>query len=598
MDDKQILLSTELAHRLAAIDIGSNSVRLMVAEPLRGGNYRILDEEREPTRLGRTLSSTGTLDKEAVELTLAALRRFNQITAGYQVAELRTIATCAVREAANGPEFCRRVKDEVGLDVEVISSDQEAHLAFYSVQRAFDLTGKNVVVADIGGGSTEIVLASGNVIESIASTSLGAVRLTEMYGNGPGMAGADYQRMTGAIDRTLKKQAQREFFVPHLLIGSGGTFTSMAEMMMASRKQVGLPTRGYLLSRAEVSHMLDRLRKMPLKARRQVPGLAPDRADIIVAGIAVVDRLMRRFNVNLLQVHSRGVRDGLLLTMIDNTLGAPSANPADREAAINRFAAACTGEYELAHGRQVARLAGRIFEQMAETFGLNPDDRPLLETAARLQDVGYLINYDQHHKHSYHLILNSRLAGFRPRELELIANIARYHRGARPKAKHANFRQLTSEDQKRVEQLAAILRLAGGLDRSHSQQVKDVTLRPIDGGDADEMELLVHAEFDPEVDLWGARRRTKLFKKVFDTKLTVYWAEQNSASSAAATDEDGLTESKTHAERNAKSVNGAAGLSNGAVSNGAAADVAASNGAKANGRRAKKSSAKKSHGRG
>src|SRR5262249_42707045 len=172
------------------------------------------------------------------------------------------------------------------------------------------------------------------------------------------------------------------------------------------------------------------------------------------------------------------VRDGLVLTMIDRSLDVPSADPADREAAINRFAAACTGEYELAHGKQVARLANRIFGQIAELFHLNPDDLPLLETAARLQDVGYLINYDQHHKHSYHLILNSRLAGFRPRELELIANIARYHRGARPKAKHANFRQLAPEDQRRVEQLAAILRLAGGLDRSHSQQVKDVTVRP------------------------------------------------------------------------------------------------------------------------
>jgi exopolyphosphatase / guanosine-5'-triphosphate,3'-diphosphate pyrophosphatase len=544
MDDKQIFLSTELAHRLAAIDIGSNSVRLMVAEPLRGGNYRILDEERESTRLGRALSSTGKLDAEAVELTLAALRRFKQIASGYQVAELRTIATCAVREATNGPEFCRRVKEEVGIEVEVISSDQEAHLAFYSVQRAFDLNGKNVVVADIGGGSTEIVLASGNVIESIASTSLGAVRLTEVYGNGPRMAGDDYERMSAAIDRTLKKQAQREFFVPHLLIGSGGTFTSMAEMMMASRKQVGLPTRGYLLSRAEVSHMLDRLRKMPLKARRQVPGLAPDRTDIIVAGIAVVDRLMRRFKVNLLQVHSRGVRDGLLLTMIDNTLGAPSTNPADREAAIDRFASACTGEYELVHGRQVARLAGRIFEQVAEQFHLNADDRPLLEAAARLQDVGYLINYDQHHKHSYHLILNSRLAGFRPRELEVIANIARYHRGARPKMKHANFRQLAADDQRRVEQLAAILRLAGGLDRSHSQQVKDVTLEVGKAADSNEIKVQVHADYEPEVDLWGARRRTKLFKKVFGVKLDVEWAEQGMAQ------RDGLTEAED--ERHAK----------------------------------------------
>jgi exopolyphosphatase/guanosine-5'-triphosphate,3'-diphosphate pyrophosphatase len=579
MDDKQIFLSTELAHRLAAIDIGSNSVRLMVAEPLRGGNYRILDEEREPTRLGRSLSSTGTLASEAVELTLAALRRFKQIASGYQVADMRTIATCAVREAVNGPEFCRRVKDEVGIDVEVISSDQEAHLAFYSVQRAFDLTGKNVVVADIGGGSTEIVLASGNVIESIAGTSLGAVRLTEVYGNGPGMAGDDYDRMIEAIDRTLKKQAQREFFVPHLLIGSGGTFTSMAEMMMASRKQVGLPTRGYLLSRAEVSHMLDRLRKMPLKGRRQVQGLAPDRADIIVAGIAVVDRLMRRFKVNLLQVHSRGVRDGLLLTMIDNTLGAPSANPADREAAINRFASACTGDYELAHGKQVARLAGSIFDQITERFHLNPDDRPLLEAAARLQDVGYLINYDQHHKHSYHLILNSRLAGFRPRELELIANIARYHRGARPKAKHANFRQLAPDDQRRVEQLAAILRLAGGLDRSHSQQVKDVTLRSGSEGDAHEMELVVHADFDPEVDLWGARRRTKLFKKVFGTKLTVEWAQQQNSATDSCDRSNVSPEPATNVKPNraqASRNDGKAELTNGAQNGGHAANGAKS----------------------
>ncbi len=533
MDDKQIFLSTDLAHRLAAIDIGSNSVRLIVAEPLRGGNYRILDEEREATRLGRSLSSTGMLDPQAVELTLGALRRFSQIASGYQVDELRTIATCAVREAINGPEFCRRAKEEVGIDVEVISSDQEARLAFYSVQRAFDLGGKNVVVADIGGGSTEIVMASGNVIEYIASTPLGAVRLTELYGNASGnpITGDDYERMIAAIDRTLKKQAKKAFFSPHLLIGSGGTFTSMAEMMMHVRGQVGLPARGYLLSRAEVSHLLDRLRKMPLKARRQVPGLAPDRADIIVAGMAVVDRLMRRFGVNLLQVHNRGVRDGLLLTMIDNTLGVPSVDPLDREAAIDRFASACTGEQELAHGKQVARLAGRVFEQIAEQFHLDPTDRPFLEAAARLQDVGYLINYDQHHKHSYQLILNSRLAGFRPRELELIANVARYHRGARPKKKHANFRQLPPEDQQRVQQLSAILRIAGGLDRSHSQQVKDVEVRP-NPDQNERLELLVHADGNPEVDLWGARRRVKLFKRVFGTKLEVEWAEAADASQA------------------------------------------------------------------
>ena len=229
--------------------------------------------------------------------------------------------------------------------------------------------------------------------------------------------------------------------MPHLLIGSGGTFTTLAEMVMAAKGQAGLPLRAYEMTHAEVRHLLDRLRKMPAKSRRNVPGLSSDRADIIVAGLAIVDRLMRRFKVNRLQVHNRGIRDGLVLTMIDTTLGTTSQDPHDQDAAIERFAAGCG--VDVGHGRQVARLAGSIFAQLRERWGLRAEDRSLLEAAARLQDVGYLIDYDQHHKHSYHLILNSRLAGFRPQELELIANIARYHRGGKPKAKHANYERLT-----------------------------------------------------------------------------------------------------------------------------------------------------------
>jgi exopolyphosphatase / guanosine-5'-triphosphate,3'-diphosphate pyrophosphatase len=517
MESKQIFFSPEIAHRLAAIDIGSNSVRLMVAEPIRGGNYRILDEEREPTRLGRELSSTGKLAPEAVEQTLAALRRFKQISDGFQVDELRTIATCAVREANNGKEFCRRAKQELGIDIDVISADREARLAFYSVERAFDLAGKNVVVADIGGGSTELILASGNAIEAIFTTPLGAVRLTEMYGNSGSADEAQYDKMVKAVDQQLRRLLPKPYFAPHLLIGSGGTFTNLAEMIMATKGQNNLPLRGYSVSHAELSHLLDRLRKMPVKLRRSVPGLSPDRADIIVAGLTVIDRLMRHFRVNLLQVHSRGVRDGLILTMIDRGYGPQGQDPHDREAAIERFASACGGEPE--HGRHVAWLAGRIYSQIAEAYNMNPADRILLESAARLQDVGYLINYDQHHKHSYHLILHSGLPGFTPRELQLIANIARYHRGSKPKKKHANFAQLLPEDQQKVRQMAAILRLAGGLDRSHSGAVRDVRILPRDKS----LELSVIAPENPEVDLWGARRRAKMFQKVFDTRLSIQW---------------------------------------------------------------------------
>jgi exopolyphosphatase / guanosine-5'-triphosphate,3'-diphosphate pyrophosphatase len=521
-EDKQIFLSAEMACRLAAIDIGSNSVRLLVAEALRGGTYRILDEEREPTRLGRSVSQKGQLDDESMERTITALRTFKQIAAGYQATSLRTIATCAVREARNGPEFCRRVREQVGLEVEVISGDREARLAFSSVQNAFDLSGKNVIVADIGGGSTEVVFATGNLIESIFSTPLGAVRLTEQFGLGEAAVSETFQRditrMEEEIALCLKKRTTRPLFAPHFLVGCGGTFTTLAELVMASKKEVDIPVAGYKVSHAEVRHLLDRLLKMPLRSRRSMAGMTPDRADIILAGLSIIDALMKRFRVNTLLIHTRGVRDGLVREMIDEAVGTTVDDPAHRDAAIERLAAACSGELE--HGRTVSLLAGRIFDQLAAPFELVAGDRLLLECAARLQDVGYVINYDQHHKHSYHLIRNSRLPGIRAHDLELIANVARYHRGAHPKRKHENLARLSPEDQSRVQRMAAILRLAGGLDRSRSQQVRDVRVR----SEHDRVFIDVVADQEPLVDIWGAERRTDLFEKVFNMPITIQWA--------------------------------------------------------------------------
>ena len=393
MEEKQYYLSPDLAHRLAAIDVGTNSIRLVVAEALREGNYRILTEEKDTARLGKDLATTGRLNPVAVERSLEALRRMKQIAAGYQVRELRVIGTCALREAADGTDFCRRANQEVGLEIDVIGAEHEAHLAFSSVARAFNLDGKNVAVADIGGGSTEIILASGRVIEDVYTTPLGAVRMTDMYVNGQDTG--DIQELLDGIDRELRRQVKRLVFWPHLLIGSGGTFTTLAEMIMAAKGQTGLPLRGYEVTHAEVGHLLDKLRKLPPKARRNLPGLSPDRADIILAGVAIVDSLMRRFKVNRLQIHDRGVRDGLLLSMLDQSLGTRSDDPHDQEAAIQRFAANCG--VDLKHARQVAKLAGQIFSQIMGEAGFASSDRLLLEAAAWLQDVGYLIDYEKHH---------------------------------------------------------------------------------------------------------------------------------------------------------------------------------------------------------
>jgi exopolyphosphatase/guanosine-5'-triphosphate,3'-diphosphate pyrophosphatase len=551
MEDKQFFLSPDLVFRLAAIDIGTNSIRLIVAEPLRGGNYRILDEEKESTRLGENLSKTGRLDPRAIEKSLAALRRMKQIAEGFQITELKTIATCAVREAANGAEFCRRAQEELGIEIEIIGAEQEAMLAFASVQRAFNLANQHVAVVDIGGGSTEIVLAHGNLVEAVYKTQLGAVRLSEVYNNTATDEG--FEALVEGIDRHLRKHTKNRIFVPHTLFGSGGTFTSLAAMVMAAKGQDGMPVRGYQITRAEVSHLLDRLRKLPLKDRASVPGLSPDRADIIVAGLAIVDRVMERFELNSVQVHNRGVRDGLLLSMIDRSLGTPTDQSHDRNAAIERLASSCG--CEMAHSRHVARLAGSIYSQLASTFDLNPLDAGLIEAAAMLQDVGYLINYDQHHKHSYHLILHSHLDGFQPNELELIANVARYHRGADPKRKHANFRQLSTADQGRVRAMASILRVAGGLDRSNTQQVSDVI---VEVGKKDKLRLWLTAPQFPEVDIWGARKRAKLFEKYFDAELDIQWREPHSnatdekSAASKSAGENGISRSHSAAPKNGR----------------------------------------------
>jgi exopolyphosphatase/guanosine-5'-triphosphate,3'-diphosphate pyrophosphatase len=257
------------------------------------------------------------------------------------------------------------------------------------------------------------------------------------------------------------------------------------------------------------------LAQMSLEKRCKVPGLNPNRADIIVAGLAIIERVMRHLRVNVVQVHTRGVRDGLLLTMIQSAFGGPprSVSADERRAAVEEFAKNCS--VDLSHSHQVARIAGSLWQQLAAPLGLKPQDRELIEAAALLANVGYLINFEGHHKHSYHLILNSELAGFEQSQLQLLANVARYHRGAPPKRKHEQYRDLSAGDQRRVSALAAILRLALALDRTHQQHVEEVRTRVADG----RVRILVKARGDAEVDLWAAQRKVELFEKVFKRKV-------------------------------------------------------------------------------
>jgi exopolyphosphatase/guanosine-5'-triphosphate,3'-diphosphate pyrophosphatase len=518
--------------RLAAIDVGTNSVRLVIAEASADGSYRLLDDEKETTRLGQGLSLTGQLSARAMKLSAQAIARMKRIAEGYGVAQLRVVGTCAVREASNGNEFAALVRQEAGVALETISAEDEAKLAHLSVSQSFDLSGAAAAVVDIGGGSTEIVLSNGSVIEQISSCPLGAVRLTEQFDLFDQPAPKHLRQMRKAISRTLKAALGKPPFPLQVVIGTGGTFTALASVSMhhgeAGSGDDLLPfnVRGYEMQRSEVRHLIDRLGAMPLRARLRVPGLSPERAEIIVAGAAIVECIMKRLRVNCLRVHDRGIRDGLLLTMIREVFPASRHSAdcgLDRLRGVRHFATAC--KYPERHSNHVAELATQIYDQLARQAPAGPGgwsdpaNRELFIAAAILHDVGYYINYSKHHKHSYHLIMHSDLPGFSQRELDVIANVARYHRCALPKARHRNFARLARGDQRLVRHLAAILRIADGLDRAHTQEVRAVTVR-VRGQRA---AFRLDVEQEPHVEIWGAQRKRSLFERVFGLTPSFSW---------------------------------------------------------------------------
>ncbi|AJE03125.1 Ppx/GppA phosphatase family protein [Geobacter pickeringii] len=515
-------------NRLAAIDIGTNSIRCIVVEVMKNGKFRVLDDEKATVRLGEGLSTSGRISPAAWERALAALVRMKKIVAGYGVQAIEAVATSAVREAANGAAFIEAIRSEVGIEVAVISGEEEAELASLSVRNHFDMEGVRYAMVDIGGGSLEVVTARGGLIEEIYSLDLGAVFLTEKYLAGDPVKASEIQKLRRYIRRRLKGIFADERPVVQSLVGSGGTITSLAAMVMALRNEEYGSIHRYEVLRSEVVHLLAMLARKSLKERREIPGLNPDRADIIIAGITVVDELMRMFDANLLRVNERGIREGLILKSLrKHELVAEESERHTWRDSVLDFARSCHVEEE--HALHVAQLSLQIFDAVNPLYNLGEGARRMLEAAAILHDVGYFINYSSHHKHSYHLIRHADLFGFAPREREIIANIARYHRKALPKKKHDAYLRLVEADRLLVSRLGGILRLADGLDRRRSSVVQSVTCTPANGNFL--VTLLSRDEIS--VELFGAKLKGDLFEDAFKRKL-VFVAESPSVEEGPA----------------------------------------------------------------
>ncbi|HEX9023326.1 MAG TPA: Ppx/GppA family phosphatase, partial [Geobacteraceae bacterium] len=300
-------------NRLAAVDLGTNSVRCIVVEVDKGGKYRVLDDEKATVRLGEGIATEGAIAPAAWQRTMEALSRMKKIIDGYGVIGIETVATSAVRRAANGAAFVKAVADNPGLAIEIISGEEEGELAALSALHNFSMEGTRYALADIGGGSVEVVTALGSHIDEIYSLDLGAVVLTENFITTDPVNQKEYLRLRRKVRKTLKAAFPPEEFPVNCLLGSGGTMTSIAAMVMAMRKEGYGSIHGYEVFRSEVVHLLAMLLRKSLKERRALPGLNPERADIIIAGVTVVDELMELFKANLLKINERGIREGLIL---------------------------------------------------------------------------------------------------------------------------------------------------------------------------------------------------------------------------------------------------------------------------------------------
>ncbi len=500
--------------RLAAIDIGTNSIRCIVVECNQDGSFRILDDEKDTVRLGEGIAETGEISAAAVARAEAALTRMRKLVTGLKVKAIDAVATSAMRKSANGPRLVKRFSELLGSEIRVISGDEEAALAAQSALRNFDTHGKRFGVLDVGGGSVELITAQGVHVEEFYSFELGAVVMTEQFLKADPIRSTDYRKFQKHIRDTVKKQLDGDKLTLPTLIGSGGTINAIAQMALQLRRNPVEGVHGLEVLRSEVVHLLAMLQRRDLKGRREVPGLTPDRADIIVAGVGLVDTMMELFNANTLLVNSHGIREGMIVEAIKRRGMAPDApSPRSwRESVIN-FGRSC--QMDDMHSQQVATLSLALFDGLADSYGLKKRERVLLEAAALLHDIGYYISYHSHHKHSCHLIRHADLFGITPGEGKLVPEIAGFKRNPYPKRKHMNFRLLRLKGQQPVIKLPGILRLADGLDRRRCSTVSALQCS-VEGS---LVRLTLSGTEDLAVELFGASAKKDLFEKAFGVQV-------------------------------------------------------------------------------
>lgn len=503
--------------KIAVIDIGTNSIHMVLAEVLPDFTYKILDRFKDMARLGDGAFATQRLPDDAMARGLSVIGRLVTLAKNKGYDRIIAVATSAVREAKNGGDFIDLVKEQTGLTVRVISGAEEARLIFLGIKNSVPMTEQAVLAVDVGGGSVELMAGNRDQLFHAKSLKLGAIRLADQFLKrtppSEGMLSALEALVTEQLTRTLDGFKTKRF---DSLIATSGMAGNLAEVIHLRRHNRPLPQLNLAtISLKDVKEIEQVLRHSTIKERLAIAGLDPKRADTLFPATILLRRLMELSGRDELILCDKAIREGVIFDFIERhreRIKAEADIPDLRRRNVLSLARRC--QVPEVHSLHVASLALRLFDQTKRLHNLGDTERDWLEFAAILHDIGYLINERQHHKHTYYLITHSELGGLSAEENMVIANIARYHRRALPHNKHDSFDVLTPKLQRTVRILSALLRIADGLDRTHFSVV-----RTLDVKIGATVKIIAYVTGDAQLEAWAAKGRADLFERIFRRRV-------------------------------------------------------------------------------
>ncbi len=509
---------------IAAIDVGTNSFHLVVATVNERGMMQTLNREKESVRLGSGSGDMKYISPEAMDRGVRAMEHFAAL-AQSQTAEVRAVATSATREAMNKDEFLHRVESSTGIPIEVVSGAEEGRLTYIGVIHALPIVEKQTLVMDIGGGSTETTIGHRGEVKFVASEKLGAIRLSQKFFTSTKFTRSQVSDcrdfIRGSWSPVLDRVKEVGF---DTVAGTAGTITNIAAIAIAIRGDTTPEVmNGVVVKRRDLKAAINTIVKaQTVKQKQSIPGMDPGRADIITAGALILDYAIDHLDIESIIISGYALKEGIVFDTIQKKKDTNEFRHLThlRYSTIREMCSLY--RVDMRHAEFVRNTTLKLFDTLQPLHGLGPAARELLESAALLHDVGYMVSHDQHHKHSYYVILNSMMPGFTNDESEIIANIARYHRKSHPKRKHENFVKLSEERQRIVRILAGFLRIAEGIDRRQQQTVERIDIEMPDDHEINLFLVPKDNEVWPDIELWGANRRKFLMEEALNREIQIF----------------------------------------------------------------------------